>query len=69
MHVLKMLIVVTHLCLAMAGLHHHPVHHRHVHHSVVAVQTVNYALYPCAAGHPPVNPDAGACQGTLFIAS
>ena len=63
MHVFKMLIVVTHLCLAMAGLHHHPVH------SVVAVQTVNYALYPCAAGHPPVNPDAGACQGTLFIAS
>ena len=68
MHVLKMLIVVTHLCLAMAGMHHHHAT-RHVHHAVVAMQTVNYALYPCAAGHPPVNPDAGACQGTLFIAS
>jgi hypothetical protein len=37
----------------------------HTHHTAV-VHAVNYKLYPCAKGHPPVSPDWGACIGTNF---
>jgi len=52
-------------CALICGHHHgQPVHVR-----PPVTHSVNYALYPCAAGHPPVSPDFGACIGTLFIAS
>lgn len=64
------LIITT---LAMLCDHHHGIIaglHHHSQHAVTVAKTVtNYALHPCAAGHPPVSPDQGACQGTKFIAS
>lgn len=56
------------LLLALHCGHHYA---RPVHADVTTVKAVtyDYALNPCAPGHPPVSPDAGACVGTLFIPS